>query len=107
MSRSALAIHVVSDYLDDIPVKTIAARRNIDVHVVFGFLGLRIPRRRGAPKLARALIASDYVAGVPIADIAADRSCSPRTVRRAVQELDLPRRHPAAWGRTKPEAVTP
>lgn len=91
---------ILSDYLAGMPVKVIAALHGMHENTVFKKLcDLGIPRRRGTPRNARALIGADYAAGLSVKAIAAGRGCSARTVRRAVLELDLPRRHPAAFGK--------
>jgi hypothetical protein len=45
------------------------------------------------------LVEKDYLAGVPVKLISARHRISPRAIRRTVQQRNLPRRHPRAFGR--------
>lgn len=67
-------------------------------------MGLPSRRELRHTKLAY-LITARYGAKMPVKDIAATLEISERTVRRFVRALDLPRRHPAAFGRMR-EAET-
>lgn len=99
--RSSRRLRAAADYVDGVPVKTIRQRHgmgNRELHRVIK--RLHVPWRNESRRKELAdKVAKYYRAGIQVDLIAVMLKVSPRTVRRFVTKLDLPRRHAAAWGR--------
>lgn len=106
--RSARRLRAAADYIDGVPTKVIAARHGVHETEIYRIVervqiaSRQASHRQSAMKLRVKLIEEHYIAGKPIAAIADLLEISARTVRKFVTSLDLPRRHPAAWGRLRP-----
>lgn len=101
--RSSRRLRAAADYLDGVPVEVIRQNRaiaNRELQRVVKRMGL--PSRRAARRAELSFfIAKHYGAKMRIKAIAVALHISVRTVRRFVRALDLPRRHPAAFGRMR------
>lgn len=109
--RSSRRLRAAADYLDGLPTKLITEIHHIDPGELYRIVaGLSIQPREAshAVKITaerRDFIATHYASGMRMKNIAGALRISERTVRKVVAALDLPRRHPAAFGRLRDIAL--
>jgi DNA-binding CsgD family transcriptional regulator len=105
--RSSRRLRAAADYLDGFPTKQIAESHHIDpgeLYRIVAALNIQPREASHAVKITterRDFIASHYASGMLLKNIAGALRISERTVRKVVTSLDLPRRHPAAFGRMR------
>jgi transposase len=103
--RSARRLRAAADYVDGVPVKVIAETHGLHATEIYRIVARvqiaprQASHRQSVMKRRAEIIREQYTAGRLIAEIAEALEISARTVRKFVTKLDLPRRHPAAWGR--------